>query len=130
MMKDKVICADTGMFLLRLGIGIVFAYHGWGKLQAMDGTIAFFAKLGIAPLFAYLVAWIELVGGIAMLLGLWTKWAGIALAVVMAFAAHYAYQPDGGFMSYELPLLLLFTSLGVAFAGPGSFTIHKFFGGK
>ena len=121
---------DTGMLLVRVGLGIVFIYHGWGKVQMMDSTIMFFSKIGLAPFFAYLVSWIELLGGVAMLLGAWTKWAGIALAVVMAFAAHYAYQPDGGFMSYELPLLLFFVSLGVAFTGPGSFTIHKVGGGK
>ena len=130
MMKDKAVCTDTGMLLVRLGLGLVFAYHGWGKLQAMDGTIAFFAGLGIAPIFGYLVAWIEFLGGISMLAGLWTKWSGIALAVVMVFAAYYAYKPADGFTSYEFPLSLAFASLGVAFAGPGLFTVHKFFGGK
>ena len=129
MMKDKVVCADTGMFLLRLGLGIVFAYHGWGKLQAMADTVGYFGMLGLAPFFAYLVAWVELLGGAAMILGVCTKWAGILLAITMAVAAYYAKTP-AGFMSYELPLSLFFTAAGVAFAGPGSFTVHKLWGGK
>ena len=128
-MKDKVVCVDTGMFLLRLGLGIVFIYHGWGKLQMMDSTIGFFSSLGLAPFFAYLVAWIEFLGGIAMILGVCTKWVGILLAIVMAFAVYYS-KTAAGFTSYELPLVLFFTALGVSFAGPGSFTVHKLWGGK
>ena len=128
-MKDKVICADTGMFLIRLALGLVFAVHGWGKLQDMPGTIGFFASLGLPAACAYLVAWVEFVGGVAMIAGLWTKWAGILLAITMAVATYY--MRGRGFPGgYEFPLSLFLISLGVAFAGPGSFTIHKLFGGK
>ncbi len=132
MSKDKVMCADTGMFLIRLALGLVFIAQGWNKIQMMDGTVSFFASLGIASFFAYLVSWIELLGGIAMILGVWTKWAGILLACVMAGAIWYV-TGGMGFMAaggYAYNLTLLLAALGVAFAGPGGFTAHKLWGEK
>src|SRR3989338_7938658 len=84
--KDKVICQDTGMFLIRLGIGLVFVIHGWGKFGDMAGTIGFFSGLGLPAAIAYLIAAVELLGGLAMILGVYTKWAGWLLAIVMAAA--------------------------------------------
>ncbi len=129
MIKDKVVSAAMGVFLIRLGLGLVFVVNGWGKLQGMEGVIAFFATLGFLPFFAYLVAYGEFLGGIAMITGVWTKWAGMLLAIIMAVAV-WETKTDVGFTSYQLPLSLLFTSIGIAFTGPGSFTIHKLFSGK
>ncbi len=132
MSKDKVMCADTGMFLIRVALGLVFVSHGWSKIQMMDGTVSFFASLGLATFVAYLVSWVELLGGIAMILGVWTKWAGILLAIVMAGAIWYVTGAKGfmGGGGYEYTLTLLLVSLGVAFAGPGGFTVHKLAGNK
>ncbi len=130
MSKDKAMCAETGMFLIRLGLGLVFVAHGWGKIGMMDGTVSFFGTLGLAPFFAYLVSWVEFLAGLAMILGVCTKWAGILLALVMAGAIWYVKGAMGFLGGYELDLTLLLVALGVAFTGPGSFTVHKLFGGK
>lgn len=127
--KDKVICQDTGMFLIRLGLGLVFVIHGWDKLDDMTRTVGFFSGLGLPAAVAYLVAAVELLGGLAIILGVWTKWAGWLLAIVMAAAIILVKGKMGFIGGYELDLPLLLTALGIAFAGPGTVTVHKFIGG-
>ncbi len=73
---EKASSMNAGLLLVRLALAAVFLYHGITKFQNLDGTVAFFGQLGFAPFFAYLVATVETVGGAAMLLGVWTRWAG------------------------------------------------------
>ncbi len=123
-MRDKIICVNTGMFLIRLGLGLVFVIHGWGKLSHMQDTIAFFATLGLPAFIVYLVSLGEFIGGIAMIIGVYTKWAGFGIAIIMVGAVYFM-RAKGFSGGYEFPLVLLLTSLGVAFTGPGTATIHS-----
>lgn len=116
------------MLLIRLALAAVFIAHGWSKIQDMAGTIGGFGTFGLAPFWAYLVAWVELLGGIAMLLGIFTKWAGWLLAIVMAAAIYFVKGSAGFLGGYEYELVLLLVALGVSFAGPGAYTINKLFG--
>ena len=79
---------DLGIFLIRLVFGAIFLVHGWSKWQDLAGTIAFFGKLGFPAFWAYVVATVELLGGASMILGVWQKWSGRLLAVVMAVAIY------------------------------------------
>ena len=79
---------EVGPFLIRLALAIVFIVHGSQKFQNMEGTAGFFGSLGFPAFVAYLIAFVELAGGIAMLLGIFTAWAGILLALVMAGAIY------------------------------------------
>jgi len=126
--KDSVVSLDTGLFLIRLGLGLVFVVHGWGKLDDLAGTVGFFNNAGLPAVVAYLVAVIEFVGGIAMIAGVWTKWAGWLLAIIMAGAILFVKGKMGFIGGYEFDLSLLLMALGVAFMGPGELTIHAFLG--
>src|SRR2546430_12068320 len=74
--------------LARLAVGVVFAGTGWGKLHHLDKITSFFADLGIpAPGFnAVLVGSAELICGVLLLIGLFTRLASLPLIVVMAVA--------------------------------------------
>ena len=127
-MKDKAICKDTGMLLIRLSLAIVFIAYGWAKVGDMAGTVGFFSSLGLSSFWAYLVGWVELLGGIAMLLGVCTKWAGWLLAITMAVAIYLVKGSAGLMGGYDFNLVLLLTALGVSFTGPGTLTIGKLLG--
>jgi len=58
---------DLGLLLIRIALAIVFIAHGWQKLQNSSGVVGFFGSLGFAPIFAYLVIIIELLGGICFI---------------------------------------------------------------
>ena len=123
-MINKLKNPDLGLLLIRVGLALVFIIHGWGKWQNLDGTVGFFGGLGLAAFFAYLVATVEVLAGLAMLLGVWVDWAGLLLAAVM-FTAIYLVKFDMGFVGgYEFDLMLLLSALGVAMMGSGAYTIN------
>jgi uncharacterized membrane protein YphA (DoxX/SURF4 family) len=132
MLKDmckKCAHPALGLFLLRVALGVIFIAHGWAKLQNMDGTIGFFSGLGIPAFFAYVVAWVEFLGGIAVLLGIWTHLAGSLLAVVMLVALYlkitgaFGAQASGLMGGYEIDFILLASALCVTFSGTGKYAM-------
>jgi putative oxidoreductase len=110
--------------IARIVVGWVFVESGWGKLHHIDKVIGFFTDLGLpAPAFqAHLVATTEFAGGLALLLGLWTRLASIPLMVIMFVAIATAKKDElHGFsdligFSEFLYMVLLFWLL---IAGPG-----------
>jgi putative oxidoreductase len=82
--------------LARLTLGIVFAESGWGKLHNLPRVIAFFTELGIpAPsVQAPFVAGVELVGGLLLIVGLFTPLAAVFLAATMVVAIATAKMGD------------------------------------
>lgn len=122
-------CADWGLLLLRVVLGIVFIYHGYGKLFGqMPGMEAFTGmvdRMGfpLPALFAYLAALTECIGGIAMLAGAYTRYAGYLLAIVMLVAMGLAKK--FAYPMIELDLTLFAMALAVAWIGPGSFVLMK-----
>ena len=119
---------DLGLLLLRIAIGAVFIAHGWGKFAQMDGTIAFFATIGFPAIIAYLVAAVELLGGVALVIGLWTDLVTLLFSIVMVVAIVYVKMGKFGLGfvdGYEFDLVLLAGSLPVMFVGPGKYTALK-----
>ena len=84
--------------LARVAIGIVFMGTGWGKLHNLDKITGFFTDLGIpAPGFnAVLASSAELVCGVLILVGLFTRLAAIPLIIVMAVAIVTARRSEIG----------------------------------
>ncbi|MBI2054590.1 MAG: DoxX family protein [Candidatus Sungbacteria bacterium] len=115
--------SDLGLLSVRLGVAMVFIYHGWLKYNNIVGTAGFFAKLGLASYWVYLVMALELLGGLALLLGLKTRIIGVLLAVDMFFAIYFVTSGSPTFGGSEFELLLLLTSLGLALAGAGKYSL-------
>lgn len=116
---------DSGMLLIRIGVGIVFIAHGVAKLQNMEGTIGFFASLGFPSFLAWLVALTETIGGAALILGIWTPMAATALAITMAVVV-FKVKAGKPFMGgYEFEFVLMMVNLGIAAAGAGKWALMK-----
>lgn len=121
-------CHDWGLLVIRLAPGIAFFAHGIVKFMDMQTTVGFFASLALPAFVAYLVAAVETLGGLALILGAYTKWVGYALAVVMLVAIVYVKWmkfKTGFFGGWELDFVLLFSVVGIALAGPGAFAVQK-----
>jgi putative oxidoreductase len=88
--------AFLGPLLARFTIGVAFITSGWGKVHNLEKVTAFFTELGIpAPAFqATFVAWVELVCGTLVLLGLGTRLASIPLICTMIVALITAKAED------------------------------------
>lgn len=125
---------EVGSLLLRLIVGITFMIHGWAKLQMGLGNVAgFFQSLGIPGFLGYVVAFIELIGGIAMILGIGTRVVALLFAAVMLGAIFTAKLP-AGFMGngqsagYELDLVLLAISGYLALNGSQMYSLDQMLG--
>ncbi|MCK2017280.1 DoxX family protein [Peribacillus frigoritolerans] len=113
---------DAAHVFLRVILGLTFFIHGVSKFQGGIGnTSGFFDSLGIPGFMAYIVAGIELIGGLAVILGLGTRIVSVLFAVIMAGAIFTAKLPagflgNGQAAGYELDLALLAMSVYLACA--------------
>lgn len=119
------------MLFLRFSVGIVFLVHGVGKLLNLGPTAigvqnfaGYLASLGVPlPLLAaWIVTVVETFGGLAILLGLFTREAALLLSLDMLTAFFLVHLPNGFAVQnggYEMVLLLFFGCLTLLFSGPG-----------
>jgi putative oxidoreductase len=118
----------VALLLLRLGLATVFVYHGYPKL--FGGTERFvesFQAIGLPAYVVYIAGVIELFGGVALALGLFTPIAGLLLVLDMA-AAMWKYNLNEGISAvreYELPLILGLAALAIAATGGGPFSLDR-----
>lgn len=122
----------TARTILRIVAGFIFAAHGWQKFNefTIEGTQAAFAQMGVpaANLAAPAVATLELVGGIALILGVLTRVFAALLAVDMLGALFLVHASAGIFVAaggYELVLILAAAALAVALVGAGRVSVDK-----
>jgi putative oxidoreductase len=123
--------ARWGMLPLRLAVGLVFLMHGGQKLFVfgLAGTADIMGKLGLPlpAVCAGVVITVELLGGLAILLGAFTRLAGALLAFEMVVAILVA-RWHGGFFApygYEFELTLLAACLTFALSGPGQVSLEE-----
>ena len=119
-----------GIAILRVVVGIVFLAHGFQKLflVGFGGIAEMFGGLGIpAPeLFAVIVTLVEFLGGLALILGLFTRIAAILLAGDMLVAILTVHLPHGFFITNgENALVLLAANVALAVAGPGEAALDR-----
>ena len=122
--------ASCGIAVLRITVGAIFLTHGWQKIYTLGfhGVAGFFASIGIPlPLFAAIVVTlVEFLGGIALILGLATRWASLLLAFDMLGAIYFVHWKNGFYMShsgYEYALSLLAACIALALNGAGALGI-------
>jgi putative oxidoreductase len=120
-----------GALILRFALGLTFSIHGFVKFQGgIENTAGFFETLGLPGFSAYVVAFIELIGGIAMILGFGTKVVAALFAIIMA-GAIFKVKLAAGFLGneqgagYELDFVLLAMSVFFIFDKPASFSLDS-----
>lgn len=79
---------DIFFLLIRITIGIVFIQSGWGKIHNIEKVIGYFTELKIPlPIFsAHLTAWTELIAGLFIFVGFFTRISSISIFIVMFVA--------------------------------------------
>lgn len=130
--------SQWSLTLLRVVLGIIFAYHGYLKLfvpSGFTGTVQFFAAIKIPlPVYsALVVSVVEFFGGLFLILGLLTKWSSILLLIDMLVALFVVHLRNGLLVSkggYEFVLVLISGLVVIVTSGAGKISIGKLFKSK
>jgi putative oxidoreductase len=118
--------------VLRVGLGCVFIAHAYAKafIYTFPGTARFFEASGFPGWTAYPVFALELVGGLALILGFRTRYVALVLAAVMlgALKPHLAngwmFTSAGGGWEYVAFLLVALVTL--VLSGSGAYGLDGF----
>jgi putative oxidoreductase len=123
--------AEPAYALLRIVAGFLFSFHGAQKLLGAFGgvggsgqTVPLVSLMGLAGV-------IELVGGLLILVGLFTSWAAFLASGQMAVAYFMAHQPNGTWPIQnhgETAALYAFVFLYIALRGAGIWSLDHALG--
>jgi putative oxidoreductase len=87
------------LLFLRVALGVIFISHGYPKLFGHPKEMMpFFEHAGLPGSFVYLAGVIEFFGGAILILGLFTRIAGVLIAIEMAVALWRVHFPQGPIM--------------------------------
>ena len=124
---------DVAPLVLRVATGLVFFVHGYMKLttQGVPGVSGFLGTLGfpIPDVFAVILIATELVGGAALIAGLFTHWAAKLTAVVAILALVLVHMNNGFLVQgngYEFILLLFAATISLMVTGAGRYSLDHY----
>lgn len=122
--------APYASLLLRLALGILFLAHFSLKFFVFTpaGTAKFFASLGLPGGLAYVTMAVELIGAVALILGIYARVAALVLIPVLLGAIFTVHGPAGFFFTnpnggWEFPAFWIVGLLALALTGDGKFAL-------
>ncbi|MFL9825061.1 DoxX family protein [Rhodoplanes sp. SY1] len=123
--------APYAALLLRVSLGALLIAHGLLLKVAtfgLAGTAGYFQSLGYPAFFAYLVILGEIGGGLALILGLWTRWIALLLLPILIGATlqhagnGWLFTAKGG--GWEFPVFWTVTLVVQALLGDGAYALR------
>ena len=123
--------AGYAPLVLRVATGLVFAMHGYQKYAGgLAGVTGFLTSLGfpLPGVFAVILIAVELIGGVALILGLGTRVAAKLCAIVAIVALFTVHVSNGFFISnggYEFILVLFAASVSLMLTGGGKYALDN-----
>jgi len=121
--------------IVRLALAVVFLAHGGQKVfgwfggPGLAGTIGMFRTMGVPPSAAIAAAFVELLGGWALLVGLLARPAALGIIVVMLVAIAKVHGKHGFFLQgkggpgFEFNFALIAMALSILVGGAGIFSL-------
>jgi putative oxidoreductase len=121
--------APYAAFVLRLALGVMFIAHSLLKILVftLPGTVAFFQSVGLPGFLAYVTAFAEIAGGIALIAGFQVRWVAVALIPVL-LGATWVHAGNGWLFTsanggWEYPAFLSVAALVQVLLGAGAFAL-------
>lgn len=103
--------------IMRVVFGILFLAHGMDKFNTGLGNVAgWFESINIPGFIAYIVGPVELIGGILLILGLFTRYVSAILFIILLGAVLTTKLSMGLLNGYELDLSFMLIALYLVFA--------------
>ena len=129
--KSKPDYINFGLLFYRLALGISMFYHGYLKYvsgeQGLYKVGVMLSALGVPSGFEVILGTIasyaEMVGGILLIIGLFTRIG--TLLVVGTLAVATILNLNGNFFSWDYPSQMAFGAIMLFFAGAGRYSLDK-----
>nr|WP_295974754.1 DoxX family protein [uncultured Bacillus sp.] len=122
---------DVGAFILRLALGFIFFIHGLVKFQGgIENIAGWFESIGLPGFMAYVIAGIELIGGIALIIGFGTRVVSALIGIIMIGAIlkvklSVGFLGNGQMAGYELDLAFLAIAIFLAINGSEFLSVDR-----
>jgi putative oxidoreductase len=133
---DAIAARTSDLVLLvgRVLLGLIFVESGFGKLMNMSGFVATMPKRGLPDFLGYVAPPVEFLGGLAILLGLASRWAALLIllfTIVATFSTHRywtypAEQVTGQKINFFKNVSMMGGLLIFFVAGAGRYAIDAF----
>ena len=138
--------SGLGLAVLRVTLGTIFLMHGYLGLEVIgpDGIGAYTTRMGYPPGLSPILAWYLIlahsIGGLLLIVGLFTRWAALSQLPIMASAFFLHHLRQGFFLTgivvdqargvaiaagYEYTLLVLAATLTLVLAGGGALALDR-----
>lgn len=117
---------DLALLVGRVLLALMFVISGWGKIGGYAGTQGYMEAMGVPGAILPLVILLELGGGLAIVLGLFTRSVSVLLAgftLMAAFIFHYQPAEQMQMLMFMKNLSIAGGFLALAAAGPGAFSL-------
>jgi putative oxidoreductase len=122
---------DAGKLLLRLTLGVLLLFHGWDKVNnGVADIVVTLGESGFPGVMAYGVYLAEIVAPLLILVGVWTRPAGLLYAGSVLFASLLVHAVDftqlaksGGYGG-ELYIFYVAGGIAVAMLGAGKYSLR------
>lgn len=124
---------DFGILIMRIGLGIMFMYHGFPKIS---GGVETWIKVGTAmkflgitsfpALWGFMAAATEFFGGAMLAMGLLSRMTSCFLAFTMVVATMFKFGSGAGFAGAAPAIEMLVIFLGLILIGPGRYSLDSY----
>jgi len=122
--------APYGVALLRVSLGVMALAHGLLKVLVFTpaGTVGFFQSLGLPAFLAYATIAVEVAGGVALILGAWTRYVSLAMFPILIGSIVFGHWQAGWLFSnqgggWEYPAFWAAALIVQALLGDGAFAL-------
>jgi len=123
--------APYAALLLRLSLGALFLAHAALKIFVFTpaGTAAFFGSVGLPPALAYVAMIAEVLGGVALILGFWTRIVAVVMTPILLGAIFTVHGTAGFFFDnahggWEYPAFWIVALIVQALLGDGAYALR------
>ena len=121
-MNEVIMNSKYASLILRVVVGGIILKEGVSKVSNIDGVIGFFSQLGLPSFTVYLVAYGELLGGIALIIGFYSRLAALLCMPIMLGATYFL--ATGAIPGpWQYPFLIAIVFLALLMQGGGGFAI-------
>lgn len=124
--------APYAALILRLSLGALFLAHAGLKIFVFTpaGAAQFFGSLGLPPFLAYVTIGWEILGGLALILGVWPRVAALATIPILLGAIATVHGPAGFWFDsknggWEYPAFWIVGLIALALIGDGPFALRR-----